>query len=117
MLPVTFPGHGHSQTFNAPDDLPKTVARTLNQGSSPMSMDFHPKQQTLLLGLLYLCIFFIYSHIWFISLSGCWFFYLGNGILSILNTMNSWYQCWGDSIVGSWFSGAAGFKELQSLGT
>ncbi|KAK6267697.1 hypothetical protein QUC31_011857 [Theobroma cacao] len=49
VLPVTFPGHGHSQTFNAPDDLPKTVARTLNQGSSPMSMDFHPKQQTLLL--------------------------------------------------------------------
>ncbi|KAL8256799.1 hypothetical protein R6Q59_028840 [Mikania micrantha] len=33
----------------APDDLPKTVARTLNQGSSPMSMDFHPIQQTLLL--------------------------------------------------------------------
>lgn len=51
MLPVTFPGHGHSQAFNAPDDLPKTVTRTLNQGSSPMSMDFHPVQQTLLLGL------------------------------------------------------------------
>ncbi|KAF4387713.1 hypothetical protein G4B88_004040 [Cannabis sativa] len=52
-LPVnvltTFPGHGHSQAFNAPDDLPKTVTRTLNQGSSPMSMDFHPVQQTLLL--------------------------------------------------------------------
>ncbi|KAL4334639.1 hypothetical protein GQ457_07G032460 [Hibiscus cannabinus] len=49
VLPVTFPGHGHSQTFNAPDSLPKAVARTLNQGSSPMSMDFHPVQQTLLL--------------------------------------------------------------------
>ncbi|KAB2065464.1 hypothetical protein ES319_A09G090300v1 [Gossypium barbadense] len=49
VLQVTFPGHGHSQTFNAPDDLPKAVARTLNQGSSPMSMDFHPVQQTLLL--------------------------------------------------------------------
>ncbi|KAM7254034.1 hypothetical protein ACFE04_031716 [Oxalis oulophora] len=64
MLPVSFPGqgqgqghgqgqvhgHGHGPTFNAPpDDLPKTVARTLNQGSSPMSMDFHPFQQTLLL--------------------------------------------------------------------
>ncbi|KAG6425315.1 hypothetical protein SASPL_115743 [Salvia splendens] len=47
--PVSFPGHAHSQTFNAPDDLPKTVARTLNQGSSPMSMDFHPIQKTLLL--------------------------------------------------------------------
>lgn len=54
-LPVnvlaTFPGHGHSQAFNAPDDLPKTPTRTLNQGSSPMSMDFHPVQHTLLLGL------------------------------------------------------------------
>ncbi|KAL8464583.1 hypothetical protein ACS0TY_034186 [Phlomoides rotata] len=49
VLPVSFPGHAHSQTFNAPDDLPKTVARTLVQGSSPMSMDFHPIQQTLLL--------------------------------------------------------------------
>ncbi|GER44102.1 transducin family protein / WD-40 repeat family protein [Striga asiatica] len=50
VLPVSFPGHSHSQPpFNAPDDLPKTVARTLNQGSSPMSMDFHPIQQTLLL--------------------------------------------------------------------
>lgn len=51
VLPVSFPGHvGQSQAFNLPDDLPKTVARTLNQGSSPMSMDFHPIQQTLLLG-------------------------------------------------------------------
>ncbi|KAI3684330.1 hypothetical protein L6452_33553 [Arctium lappa] len=50
VMPVSFPGHGsHTQAFNAPDDLPKTVARTLNQGSSPMSMDFHPIQQTLLL--------------------------------------------------------------------
>lgn len=53
MLPMTFPGqaHGHNQTFKAPDDLPKTVARTLSQGSSPMSMDFHPIKQTLLLGV------------------------------------------------------------------
>ncbi|KAG6426063.1 hypothetical protein SASPL_110277 [Salvia splendens] len=49
VLPVSFPGHAHSQAFNATDDLPKTVARTLNQGSSPMSMDFHPIQQNLLL--------------------------------------------------------------------
>ncbi|GAV60959.1 WD40 domain-containing protein [Cephalotus follicularis] len=49
VLPVSFPAHSHSQAFNAPDDLPKTVTRTLNQGSSPMSMDFHPLQQTLLL--------------------------------------------------------------------
>ncbi|XP_050231709.1 topless-related protein 1 [Mercurialis annua] len=49
VLPVSFPGHGHGQSFNAPDDLPKTVVRTLNQGSSPMSMDFHPLEQTILL--------------------------------------------------------------------
>lgn len=49
VLPVSFPGHSHSQAFSAPEDLPKTVTRTLNQGSSPMSMDFHPVQQTLLL--------------------------------------------------------------------
>uniref|UniRef100_A0A7N0ZUU0 CTLH domain-containing protein n=1 Tax=Kalanchoe fedtschenkoi TaxID=63787 RepID=A0A7N0ZUU0_KALFE len=48
-MPVPFPGHGHSQVFIAPDDMPKTVARNLNQGSSPKSMDFHPVQQTLLL--------------------------------------------------------------------
>ena len=53
MLPMSFPGqaHGHSPAFKAPDDLPKTVARTLTQGSSPMSLDFHPIKQTLLLGL------------------------------------------------------------------
>ncbi|GFZ11859.1 transducin family protein [Actinidia rufa] len=31
VMPISFPGHSHSQAFNAPDDLPKTVARTLNQ--------------------------------------------------------------------------------------
>ncbi|PNY11351.1 putative WD repeat-containing protein [Trifolium pratense] len=51
VLSATFPGqgHGHGQAFNSPEDLPKTVMRTLNQGSAPMSMDFHPVQQTLLL--------------------------------------------------------------------
>jgi len=53
VLSATFPGHGqHSQAFNTPDDIPKAVVRTLNQGSAPMSMDFHPVQQSLLLGLL-----------------------------------------------------------------
>lgn len=54
VLSASFPGHGHSQAFNAPDDLPlpKTVMRNLIQGSSPMSMDFHPVQQSLLLGWL-----------------------------------------------------------------
>lgn len=50
MFPVTNPGQSHSMLFNLTDELPKTVARTLNQGSIPTSMDFHPVQQTLLLG-------------------------------------------------------------------
>ncbi|XP_051135029.1 topless-related protein 1-like isoform X2 [Andrographis paniculata] len=49
VLPVAFPGHAHNQLLATPEDLPKMVARTLNQGSSPMSMDFHPIKQTLLL--------------------------------------------------------------------
>ncbi|KAJ6803980.1 protein TPR3-like isoform X2 [Iris pallida] len=48
VLPVTYP-QNHNQAMYSPDDLPKTVARTLIQGSTPMSMDFHPVQQTILL--------------------------------------------------------------------
>jgi hypothetical protein len=50
MLPVTYP---QSQNYQQ-DDFHKTVARTLSQGSTPMSMDFHPLQQTLLNGKLLL---------------------------------------------------------------
>jgi hypothetical protein len=46
---VTNPGQSHS-SVSIPNDLPKTVARTLNEETSPMSMDFHPVQQTVLLG-------------------------------------------------------------------
>ncbi|XVE97390.1 hypothetical protein REPUB_Repub03eG0015200 [Reevesia pubescens] len=49
---IMLPGMGPSQNglqFNVTEELPKTVARTLNQGSYPTSMDFHPIQQTLLL--------------------------------------------------------------------
>ncbi|KAG9450248.1 hypothetical protein H6P81_010213 [Aristolochia fimbriata] len=49
VLPVNYPPQNHSRNLYTLDDLPKTVARTLNQGSSPMSMDFHPVQQTILL--------------------------------------------------------------------
>ncbi|XP_072978212.1 protein TPR3-like [Typha angustifolia] len=48
ILPVTYP-QSHGQIMHTPDDLPKTVARTLSQGSTPMSMDFHPIHQTVLL--------------------------------------------------------------------
>lgn len=43
-------GPSHPQNNVSPDDLPKTVARSLNQGSCVMSMDFHPIQQSVLLG-------------------------------------------------------------------
>jgi WD40 repeat protein len=48
---VTYPGPGPTHPLNmySQDDLPKTVARTLSQGSNVMSMDFHPVQQTILL--------------------------------------------------------------------
>eukprot|EP00252_Welwitschia_mirabilis_P014885 TRINITY_DN3294_c0_g1_i12.p1 TRINITY_DN3294_c0_g1~~TRINITY_DN3294_c0_g1_i12.p1 ORF type:complete len:1122 (-),score=243.87 TRINITY_DN3294_c0_g1_i12:562-3927(-) len=46
---VPYHGANHLQCVYSQDDLPKTVAVTLNQGSSVMSMDFHPIQQTVLL--------------------------------------------------------------------
>ncbi|PWZ45163.1 Protein TPR3 [Zea mays] len=47
MLPVTYPqSHNYQQ-----NNFHKTVARTLSQGSTPMNMDFHPLQQTLLLDI------------------------------------------------------------------
>ncbi|KAG8649977.1 protein TOPLESS-RELATED PROTEIN 2 isoform X2 [Manihot esculenta] len=46
---VSFSGVAHTPNIYSQDDLPKTVVRSLNQGSSVMSMDFHPQQQTILL--------------------------------------------------------------------
>ncbi|KAK1272817.1 Topless-related protein 1 [Acorus gramineus] len=46
---VSFSGATHPPNMYSQDDLPKTVVRTLNQGSNVMSMDFHPQQQTILL--------------------------------------------------------------------
>eukprot|EP01018_Ginkgo_biloba_P028115 Gb_27991 [translate_table: standard] len=45
---VTYPVPTTQATWSL-DDLPKTTARTLNQGYAVTSMDFHPSQQTLLL--------------------------------------------------------------------
>ena len=47
---VSFSGVMHSAGYSQ-DDIPKTVVRNLSQGSNVMSMDFHPQQQTILLGL------------------------------------------------------------------
>ncbi|KAG5233006.1 protein TPR [Salix suchowensis] len=46
---VSFSGIVHAPNIYSQDDLPKTVVRTLNQGSNVMSMDFHPQRQTILL--------------------------------------------------------------------
>uniref|UniRef100_A0A0C9S7I8 TSA: Wollemia nobilis Ref_Wollemi_Transcript_13460_4098 transcribed RNA sequence n=1 Tax=Wollemia nobilis TaxID=56998 RepID=A0A0C9S7I8_9CONI len=46
---VSYPGPNLPQALYSQDDLPKSVARTLNQGSAVTSMDFHPVQQTILL--------------------------------------------------------------------
>ncbi|EXB29178.1 Protein TOPLESS [Morus notabilis] len=45
---VSFSAVMHSNAYSQ-DDIPKTVLRTLSQGSNVMSMDFHPQQQTILL--------------------------------------------------------------------
>lgn len=47
-LPVGYSGIARSQ--HSFDELPRTVATTLAQGSSVTSMDFHPVQLTILLG-------------------------------------------------------------------
>ncbi|XP_057856327.1 protein TPR3 isoform X1 [Cryptomeria japonica] len=46
---VSYPGSNHPQPLYSQDDLPKNVARILNQGSTVTSMDFHPVQQAILL--------------------------------------------------------------------
>jgi hypothetical protein len=48
-LQVNYAGPSHPQTASSSDDLPKTVARSLTQGSCVMSMDFHPVHQSVLL--------------------------------------------------------------------
>lgn len=57
ILPVMYSGQNHARPMYSSDDLPRTVVANLNQGSTAKSMDFHPVQQTLLLGkLTKLCI-------------------------------------------------------------
>ncbi|EFJ37833.1 hypothetical protein SELMODRAFT_163891 [Selaginella moellendorffii] len=49
QLQVNFPGPNIQQASYTIDDIPKTVARTINQGSCVATMDFHPLQQVILL--------------------------------------------------------------------
>ncbi|KAM7257659.1 hypothetical protein ACFE04_013400 [Oxalis oulophora] len=54
VMPVSFQshGHGHGPAFNAPDDLPKTVARTLNQARQIIGT---AQEAILVLSLIMLC--------------------------------------------------------------
>ncbi|KAF8400618.1 hypothetical protein HHK36_013917 [Tetracentron sinense] len=53
ILPAAYTSQSHAQSLCSSDDLPKIVVMTLTQGSAVKSMDFHPVQQTLLLGVAY----------------------------------------------------------------
>lgn len=53
---VTYPTVRQQASWSL-DDLPRTVAFTLPQGSSVTSMDFHPSHHTYLLGILLFKIF------------------------------------------------------------
>ncbi|CAL9073806.1 unnamed protein product [Musa hybrid cultivar] len=46
---VSFSSATHPPNIYSQDDIPKSVVRTLNQGSNVMSLDFHPVHQTILL--------------------------------------------------------------------
>lgn len=47
---MSFAGHVHHPNVYSHEDLPRTVVRALHQGSNATSLDFHPQQQTILLG-------------------------------------------------------------------
>lgn len=102
---VSFSGASHPANMYTQEDLPKQVSRTLNQGSNVMSLDFHPVQQTILLGTR--C-----KHVpWLLN---CYF---GNCPLYLqFPDLNSWNKCWWHCGVGSWFTGKDSSQDFQSLG-
>lgn len=77
-------------------DFPKTIAQTLIEGSSsPMSMDFHPVQHTLLLGSPYkICL--VLLNLWLLfNIS-----FLTCSLNNVAGVILSWNQCGGHRIVG-----------------
>ena len=52
--------------FSKSNDLPTAVVVNLNQGSAVNTMDFHPSQQTLLLGKLLLLLMLMLIHLQFL---------------------------------------------------
>ena len=83
-LQVSYPGPNIPQGLYSQDDLPKTLVQTLNQGSPVTSMDFHPLQQTILLGMALLC-----DSVYFSCLLEN--FYAANMYSLLL--WSSWYTC------------------------
>lgn len=51
ILPVAYNNQSHGQSSYSSLDLPRDVVMSLSQGSTVKSLDFHPSQQILLLGL------------------------------------------------------------------
>ena len=51
----------HQSGMYSLDDLPKTAVRSFSQSSCVMSMDFHPVQQSVLLGTNFIISFNIFS--------------------------------------------------------
>lgn len=90
ILPVTYAGHphGHNNTLS-PDDLPKVVVTTLAHGSPVMSIDFHPIQQIVLLGMSPMNVQILYCHFLLFILLILWI----KGVENICYHV-SWYNWW-----------------------
>lgn len=48
LLHIQVTYHVSQKASMSPDELPRTVASIIHQGSTVISMDFHPSHQTLL---------------------------------------------------------------------
>lgn len=98
IVQVSFSGSTQQPNIYSPDDLPKTVVRNLNQGSNVMSMDFHPQQQTVLLGWPLTFFFLNFSFIrWLIS-----FFFVLRHFVICVTVIESYKTNFGNEIVICW---------------
>ena len=82
----------HQSGMYSLDDLPKTAVRSFSQSSCVMSMDFHPVQQSVLLGTNFTISFNILSLL--MLLYQCLFCIL----------LDSWQQCWRHCHLGCWYT-------------
>ena len=94
----------HQSGMYSLDDLPKTAVRSFSQSSCVMSMDFHPVQQSVLLGTNFTISFNILSLL--MLLYQCLFCIL----------LDSWQQCWRHCHLGCWYTRSPSPQTFQSLG-